>query len=652
MRLERTSEGKIWAGGSFLGRLARRGSRLEIENHRLDTNPVRNVLSVRYEEHTRKLWACYNGGLVARSEDGSWREITTKDGLLVNGCWGLAPLPNGDVWDTYFGLGAVALIRPGPGGHFAIRQYGPKEGIPEPGGDAMEADQQGRLWRSGDLGTYVADAVEAEAGSWLTLNTSDGIPANGINSGSFFADPDGSLWWGADNDVVHYSPSPDLTKPRLASKVFLSAFSWNGGTPKLAEAVEGLPHGSRITAHIGSLQFDRRNNLRLRYRILPDQPSWRESSSLDLTLGQLPSGRHTLEVQARIFTGPWSGTASHTITVFKPIWLTWPMLVGFTLATGALVATGGRWRMKSKERAKKLLPELSEWRLTALSPELQQLEGAVLDSRFEVGRVLARGGFATIVEGRDLRRDGRPCAVKIFRQELTDKEWVLKHFQQEVLALEKIEHPNVVRIYGHGATPRGAPYLVMERITGKTLREVLEQGRLAKPQIASYLRQVGSALNEIHTHGIFHRDLKPENLMIRDALDPGQELVLIDFSIAIVQDPDETVHGLSRAAGTILYMAPEHALGYADSRTDIYSLAKILIEMLTGQRLSVLLPDASLDLPQRVRHFLKGMPLPLSWDSIQLLSSALEFDPSRRPKNAAEFATRIANDMDTPQARA
>ena len=157
-----------------------------------------------------------------------------------------------------------------------------------------------------DSGTYVAEAGDAEDGKWLELDQSDGFPANGMNTGSVFVDSDGSLWWGADNNLVHYTPPSDLVTPRFAPQIFVSAFSWDGAPPRLAEAVGALPHGSKVTAHIGSLQFDRRNALRIRYRLLPEQPSWRETRSLDLALGKLSSGAHTLEVQGRVFTGPWS----------------------------------------------------------------------------------------------------------------------------------------------------------------------------------------------------------------------------------------------------------------------------------------------------------------------------------------------------------
>jgi serine/threonine-protein kinase len=275
----------------------------------------------------------------------------------------------------------------------------------------------------------------------------------------------------------------------------------------------------------------------------------------------------------------------------------------------------------------------------------------LLDGRFEVGRVLARGGFATVAEGRDLRQGGLRCAVKLFRRELMDKEWMDRRFRQEVRALAKIDHPNVVRIYGHGETPAGLAYLVMEFIDGKTLREILQEGAVGPLLSASYLRQIGSALDAIHACGICHRDLKPENLMLRQtddgqAASSGRELVLIDFSIAIVQDPDETLHGISRAAGTLLYMAPEQAIGYADPATDIYSLAKILIEMMAGKRLSELLPDASMDLPERVRELLRRQSPGLSAAAIEILSSALEFDPARRPRSAGRFADAIADDIE------
>ncbi len=113
MRLANTPDGEVWAGNTSLRRLSRSGSTLKLEDHPLETHPSKNLLAIKYEEQTRKLWSCYNGGAVMRDEHGAWKEITTRDGLLVGGCWSLAPLPNGDVWYAYFNLPALALLRPG-----------------------------------------------------------------------------------------------------------------------------------------------------------------------------------------------------------------------------------------------------------------------------------------------------------------------------------------------------------------------------------------------------------------------------------------------------------------------------------------------------------------------------------------------------------
>jgi tRNA A-37 threonylcarbamoyl transferase component Bud32 len=644
LRLAGTPNGDTWLGGISLGLLKREGSRLRFENHRLLTQPAGNVLDIQYEDHTRKLWACYNGGLAMRKQDSSWHEISTKDGLLVNPCWSLAALPNGDVWYGYYNTPAFALVRPKADGGFTVRQFRAGDEIQDPESLTLDVDQRGWLWRGGNQGLSVADPDDAEAGKWLHFDQSDGLPGQGVNSGSYFADVDGSLWWGIDTNIFHFLPPSDFVTPRFAPQVLVSAFSWNGGPPKLAEAVDGLPHGVKVVAHIGSLQFDRRNALRLRYRVLPEQPSWHETSNLDLALGKLSWGSHTLEVQARLFTGPWSGTVRRPFTVLRPTGTTWPFVLGY-LITAALLSTGGYLLHRRRQADEvELLPNLAAWRLGALLPEVHELVGTVLDSRFEVGEILARGGFANVMTGYDRDQQQR-CAVKIFRQEIKDKAWMQRRFEHEVAALQRVRHPNVVSIYAHGTTPSGTPYLVMEFVEGRSLREVLESGALPPGRVARLLRQLAGALEAIHHQNIWHRDVKPENVMIRNEGTPEEEPVLIDFSIAIVKNADETLHGLSRAAGTFAYMAPEQAIGYAQPSSDIYSLAKLVIEMLTGRGLSELLPDAALDLPERVRDLSRSLDISLSEDSIDMLAAALEFDPSRRPPAVVPFASPIVRDL-------
>ncbi len=649
MRLARTTAGEIWLGGRLLGQLTRAGPVLQFAEHPLQTKPAGNVLAIRYEDHTRRLWACYNGGLLLRDDRGAWREFTIADGLQTNGCWSLAPLPNGDLWYAYRNLAAFALIRLQADGHIAVRQWGPGS-VAQPASATFDLDRDNRLWRSGELGVFVAEPAQAEAGLWLQLDQSDGLPANDMNTGSVFADSDGSMWWGADNDLAHYIPPADLVSPRFAPQVFVSAFSWDNQPPKLAEAVDALPHGSKVVVHIGSLQFERRNALRIRYRLLPGQPSWRETKDLDVALGSLSSGAHTLEVEGRVFTGPWSPTARRSFTILRPVWQTWPLLLVYA-ATGMLLAGFGHllYRRRQAEVAA-LLPDLTTWYEPALTPDIHELTGTLLDGRFEVGPVIEHGGFATVLDGHD-RAQNKRCAIKVFRRDAKgddkSKARIQRNFKQEVAALEQIHHPHVVSIYGQGAAPSGLPYLVMEFIDGETLRQILQEGPLSRRRTGRILRQIAGALDAIHAHGICHRDLKPENIMIRNAGSAGEAAVLIDFSIAIIQDAYAAIVGLSRGEGSFHYMPLEQAVGHASPGGDIHSLAKVVIEMLTGQRLAELLPGVWIDLPDRVPALLRSLPVHLSEDSILQLATALAFDPAQRPDVASHFAETIVRDLES-----
>ena len=330
--------------------------------------------------------------------------------------------------------------------------------------------------------------------------------------------------------------------------------------------------------------------------------------------------------------------------MLRPTGLTWPLLAGYFLVVASLAAGGYVLHRRRVAEDAALLPDLAAWRMGALLPEVHELEGTLLDSRFEVWGLLARGGFANVFDGHD-REQKQRCAIKVFRGEVKEKAWIQRSFEQEVAALKKVRHPNVVSIYAHGSAPSGAPYLVMEFVEGKNLRMVLEAGPLPPQRTARLVRQLASALDAIHALGICHRDVKPENVIVRNEGSAEEESVLIDFSIAIVKDANETLHGLSRAAGSFDYMAPEQAVGYAEPSSDIYSLAKLLLEMLTGRQLKDLLPDAALDLPARVRGLARGLQVRLSDESIEMLATALEFDPARRPRAAGSFAEPLVNDL-------
>lgn len=636
--LAQDSNGSVWMAGNGIHRVVRKGRDLALAPENLPDEPAANTLIV--SAAGGSLVGCFEGNLIRR-DAGMWRTVA-RNGLPGGLCRSVAFSPPGDLWAGY--VGGFAWVHTSPSGAASIRVFSGGGDIGITPSYTFGRDARGWLWRGAGDGIHLADPSHAQAGIWLHLNETDGLPDLDVNRDSFFADRDGSVWWAAAASIIHFYPPPDLAAPAAPPPVFLSAYSIDGGAPVLAETWHKLPTRGKLAAHIGSLQFQGRNALRIRYRLLPEQKAWREQAGLDLDLATPSWGTHTLEIQSRFISGSWSPSWRSSLVVPRPWWFSWPALLAFAGMSFGATAGGIHLRRIRKARASAALPDLAPWRLAVLSPE-SQLVGSTLDRRFEVLHQVARGGFATVLQARDKRQAGRLCAIKVFRRELIDEDWLKHRFQQEVAALEQIRHPSVVSMYGHGIAPGGAPYLAMEFIEGGTLRDLLNSGAIPAARTASLLRQAAEALEQIHALGIYHRDLKPANLMLRAGAPAGEELVLIDFSIAIVKDPDQTIHGLSRAAGTIYYMAPEQAVGFATPASDIYSLAKVTLEMLTGRRLSALLPHASMDLPDRVRELAQGLPVPFSAESVDLLGAALEFDPARRPQTAARFAGPIVRDL-------
>ncbi len=632
--LARTNDGEIWLAGAGIERVRRVGKDLLLDREPLPGGDL--PASITLDRRNGDLWACSPNGL-SRRESGRWKLLSEPGSLPAMGCSSMAAEPQGDLWLGYPSLRKLVLAQIAKG-RVLVRQF---DVDPAGGPYSLGIDPRGWLWRGSGDGFYAARLDQARSAVWNKLSGSDGLTNVDTNRRSFFSDSDGSIWWAADAGIVHFRPPPHLVDPTAFLPAFLSGFSVDGSAAALAGAPAAFKNVKRLIVHLGSLQFQNRDALRLRYRWLPGQNEWRTAPSLDIDLGTPTWGPHILEFQSRLATGGWSQSVSRSITVLRPWWFSWQ--AGMLLCTAFYAGTAGvlTWR---KRRQAGRLPDLTGWRMAALSPELQWV-GTILDQRFEIESLISLGGFASVLKGRDQLYHGRPCAIKIFRSEVLDRSWVTHRFQQEVAALEKIRHPSVVSIYGHGVTPEGTPYLVMEFIDGVTLRELLNLGPVPAPRAASLLLQTSAALSEIHPKGIYHRDLKPENLMIRSGCKFGEELVLIDFSIAIVKEPDKTMHGLSRAAGTFYYMAPEQAVGFACPASDVYSLAKILLEMLTGQRLSTLLPDAAMDLPERVKELVHNLPVRFSDEAVDLVASALEFDPSRRPQDAPSFANPIGRDL-------
>jgi tRNA A-37 threonylcarbamoyl transferase component Bud32 len=638
-----TGDGVTWLGRYGIYQIVRDGRRLSFH---IEVPVNESIRDMQYDSAHDTLWVCAGNQILFR-KGGSWGHITQKDGLPNLQYSAVGFEPKGDIW-----VGAlskfITWIHNPASGHPIVRNYTQwlNEFAASAGTTFIAGDSGDRLWWSRDE-LYMATPSAAREGNWVRLDHSDwsGSRTGPQDRYSFQTAPDGSVWLGTGTGISHFSPPEDFATNFPAPPVFVAGFSQGTASPTLADATGFIRRGTNLTAHIGSLQFDRRSAMHIRYRMLPGQSSWTTTSSLDLALDKPSWGRHTLQVQAQLATGPWSAISEQILEVPWPFWLTWPAFLLYGASGGGIGFGTSRWRKRKQFEGNLPLPDLAAWRMRALSPETEDLMGTVIDGRYEIGHILSVGGFATVVRALDLQANGKLCAVKIFRYELGERAWIRHRFEQEIAALEQLSHPNIVRITGHGAVDTGAPYLVMEFIPGQSLREYLEGGTPSRNQVGSFLRQISSALQLLHQSMIYHRDLKPENLMVRSGPDGEQQIVLIDFSIAIVKSADHTFHGISRVAGTLDYMAPEQVIGYADASTDIYSLTKILLEMVTGLRWSDFLPEAKLDLPEQLRDYFAENPGIFEDDSIEQIVSALAFDPARRPRSVAEFASPIVRDL-------
>lgn len=267
------------------------------------------------------------------------------------------------------------------------------------------------------------------------------------------------------------------------------------------------------------------------------------------------------------------------------------------------------------------------------------LVGAVLDGRYRVGAVLARGGTSTVYRGVDTRLD-RPVAVKVMDPAFAADPTFLSRFEREARAAARLHHPGVVGVYDQGIdhTPASGrrAFLVMELVDGATLRELLrEHGELPVPLALSVTEQVLSALAAAHREGLVHRDVKPENVLIG----PGGVVKVADFGLVrAVAEASSTTGDV--ILGTVAYLSPEQvATGGADARSDVYAAGILLFELLTGMppytgetALSVAYRHVHEDVPSPGST---GIAVPPALD--ELVVAATRRDPAARPPDAAAF---------------
>ncbi|NBY51199.1 MAG: serine/threonine-protein kinase [Burkholderiaceae bacterium] len=208
----------------------------------------------------------------------------------------------------------------------------------------------------------------------------------------------------------------------------------------------------------------------------------------------------------------------------------------------------------------------------------------VLGDRYQLGAMIGTGGMSDVFIADDLRLH-REVAIKVLRSDLARDPSFVTRFNKEALSVAALNHPGIVSVYDSGKeeTPSGVmPYIVMEYVEGKTLREIIHKGeRFPLQRAVEIVEGILTALQYSHKNGIVHRDIKPGNIMITDSGDTK----VMDFGIArALADSGATLTSTWNIVGTAQYLSPEQATGgQADARSDLYSVGCLFYELVSGK---------------------------------------------------------------------
>jgi len=269
--------------------------------------------------------------------------------------------------------------------------------------------------------------------------------------------------------------------------------------------------------------------------------------------------------------------------------------------------------------------------------------GETVLGRYVIEDLLGQGGMGRVYRAKHASL-GLPVAVKVMQRQ--EREDLVERFEREAQLMSRVQHPNVVRVYDYGLLDDGAPCLVMEILEGESLEARLVR-RVTLPwrEALGLQRGMLEGLGAIHAAGVVHRDLKPSNVFLAKSEQGVEVPKLIDFGIARPVDDAPKLTRAGQILGTPEYMAPEQLLGSpADFRSDIYTSALLLYEMLTGQ-----LPFVSGDLSELLMRV--GNPAPPvvvpsrmprpPREVIEVLMEALSLDTKQRPVTAGDFSSQL-----------
>ena len=294
---------------------------------------------------------------------------------------------------------------------------------------------------------------------------------------------------------------------------------------------------------------------------------------------------------------------------------------------------------REPSRPRKQAPSAQDPSASGSSIELMISDdmGKTIAGRYRITGVIGEGGMGVVYEAYDPQVD-RKVAIKLVRSECASDKKFITRFRREMEVTTQLRHPSTIRVFEHGELKDGRPFMVMELLTGESLADRMERGRIPELEALQYARQIAESLSEAHEHGIFHRDLKPDNIFI-ETVGVSTVVKVLDFGIAGGVDATRLTQA-GEVFGTPQYMSPEQCNGLKlDHRTDIYSLGCILYEMIEGR------PPFSAESPMAtmLKHVRAKVPPPRRCNrtTARVLMQALRKDRNKRIQTAADLAQKI-----------
>jgi len=284
--------------------------------------------------------------------------------------------------------------------------------------------------------------------------------------------------------------------------------------------------------------------------------------------------------------------------------------------------------------------------------EKDPLVGSRLADRYEIESVIGRGGMGVVYRARQELMD-RNMAIKMLHSHMVAEPESVKRFFREAKTVSQVRHHHIITLYDFGMSPKGQPYIVMDYLEGTSLKnEVKENGPLPFERADILFRQVVEGLAAAHAMDVVHRDLKPENIMLSKQGDGSDWVTLVDFGLSKLKDTKggDDPYQITRVGdvcGSPPYMSPEQCLSsrIVDPRSDIYSLAIVVYESLSGK-----LPFSVKSAIEMLDCHLYVTPIPLTaattdmkvcTEVSRVLNKALEKDPEKRHQTIDEFGSEL-----------